>query len=118
MVENEKPRPRRTPFLLFTVFLLCGILALPGFALAENHTDPAPYIEPTSSNGYRVLFDNTHGQTAGAADWVIDGAFSDFANALANEGYYVEELRKGGSITYADLSGFCVCLPGSCLTHE
>ena len=72
MVENEKPRPRRTPFLLFTVFLLCGILALPGFALAENHTDPAPYIEPTSSNGYRVLFDNTHGQTAGAADWVID----------------------------------------------
>lgn len=108
MVENEKPRPRRTPFLLFTVFLLCGILALPGFALAENHTDPAPYIEPTSANGYRVLFDNTHGQTAGAADWVIDGAFSDFANALANEGYYVEELRKGGSITYADLSGFDV----------
>lgn len=108
MAKNGKNRLRCILFLLSTVFLLCGILAIPGAALAENYTDPAPFIQPTTSNGRKVLFDNTHGQTAGAADWVIDGAFSDFANALANQGYYVEELRKGSSITYSDLSDFDV----------
>ena len=106
MAKNGKNRLRCILFLLSTVFLLCGILAIPGAALAENYTDPAPFIQPTTSNGRKVLFDNTHGQTAGAADWVIDGAFSDFGNALANQGYYVEELRKGSSITYSDLSDF------------
>ncbi|MBY6037864.1 DNA-binding protein [Fictibacillus nanhaiensis] len=79
--------------------------------LAEGPTDPAPEIQAKVVNenfGKKVLFDNTHGQTAGAADWVIDGAFSDFANALANDGYYVKELRKTTPITYTDLQSYDV----------
>ncbi|MBE3571080.1 MAG: hypothetical protein IMW92_13585 [Bacillales bacterium] len=75
---------------------------------AEGPLDPAPQIYPTAPNGKKVLFDNTHGQTAGAADWVIDGAFSDFANAIAKEGYFVQELRKTTPITYDDLKNFDV----------
>nr|WP_237167730.1 chitinase N-terminal domain-containing protein [Paenibacillus yonginensis] len=80
-------------------------------ALAEGPADPAPFIEAKVVNehaGQKILFDNTHEQTAGAADWVIDGAFSDFGNALAQEGYYVKELRKTTPITLSDLSGYDV----------
>ncbi|WP_088549761.1 OmpL47-type beta-barrel domain-containing protein [Paenibacillus aquistagni] len=80
-------------------------------AYAEGPLDPAPYLNPTVVNenaGKKVLFDNSHGQTAGAADWVIDGGFSDFAVALANDGYYVKELRKAGPIAYADLQDYDV----------
>ncbi|WP_042201534.1 chitinase N-terminal domain-containing protein [Paenibacillus camerounensis] len=78
---------------------------------ADGPSDPAPYIEAKVANeraGQKILFDNTHAQTAGAADWVIDGAFSDFGNALAQEGYYVKELRKTAPITSSDLSGYDV----------
>jgi hypothetical protein len=84
-------------------------------AHAEGPSDPAPYINAKVVNqnaGKKVLFDNTHGQTAGAADWVIDGGFSDFANALANDGYYVQELRKSTAITYTDLQGYDVLVIG------
>jgi DNA/RNA endonuclease YhcR with UshA esterase domain len=73
---------------------------------ASNASEPAPEIKPAKPNGLDVLFDNTHGQTAGAADWVIDGAFSDFANAVADNGYYVKELRKNTAITTADLKDY------------
>jgi len=76
---------------------------------AEGPNDPAPEIPANgTANGKKILFDNTHGQTAGAADWVIDGAFSDFANALADQGYYIKELRKTTPITYDDLSSYDV----------
>ncbi len=80
-------------------------------AHAEGPSDPAPYINAKVVNenaGKKVLFDNTHAQTAGAADWVIDGGFSDFANGLANNGYYVQELRKSTAFTYDDLKGYDV----------
>ncbi len=80
---------------------------------AENSSDPAPQLQPIgTANGKKVLFDNTHGQTAGAADWVLDGGFSDFANALANQGYYAKELRKNSPITYEDLQGYNVFIIG------
>jgi len=80
---------------------------------AENASDPAPQLQPVgTANGKKVLFDNTHGQTAGAADWVLDGGFSDFANALANKGYYAKELRKNSPITYEDLQGYNVFIIG------
>lgn len=44
--------------------------------------------------GKKVLFDNTHAQTAGAADWIIDGAFSDFADGLRAAGFAVEALER------------------------
>ncbi|WP_132944616.1 DNA-binding protein [Tumebacillus sp. BK434] len=82
---------------------------------AEGPNDPAPEITAKVANGNygkKVLFDNTHGQTAGAADWVINGAFSDFGNALANDGFYVKELRKSTPITLTDLSGYDVFVIG------
>lgn len=72
------------------------------------YADTTPTITPSASNGKMILFDNAHAQTAGAADWVIDGGFSDFADGLAGEGYTVKELRKGSSITYNDLSDAAV----------
>lgn len=78
---------------------------------AEGPTDPAPFIQAKVVNqnaGKKVLFDNSHGQTAGAADWVIDGGFSDFGNALANDGYDVKELRKTTPFTYDDLKEYNV----------
>jgi DNA/RNA endonuclease YhcR with UshA esterase domain len=96
--------------------LILAVLLIPitlfGYAQqsdAETAADPAPELQPTGeANGKKVLFDNTHGQTAGASDWVIDGAFSDFGNALAKDGYYVKELRKTSPITYNDLSAYDV----------
>nr|WP_305120906.1 chitinase N-terminal domain-containing protein [Saccharibacillus sp. JS10] len=78
---------------------------------AETAADPAPFINAKVVNqnaGKKVLFDNTHAQTAGAADWVIDGGFSDFGNGIAGEGYDVKELRKTTPITYADLADYDV----------
>ncbi|UAC49604.1 endonuclease [Bacillus aquiflavi] len=96
--------------LLLVAILSFGVL--PSFIFdtnvvnAEGPLDPAPQITPANPNGMSVLFDNTHGQTAGAADWVIDGAFSDFANEIAKEGFFVKELRKATPITYEDLKDY------------
>lgn len=89
---------------LSVLFVLQVIIPLN--ARAENASDPAPEIIPQNPNGYSILFDNTHGQTAGAADWVIDGGFSDYAEALADEGFYVKELRKENPIEYSDLQDY------------
>ncbi|KAA1039460.1 DNA-binding protein [Macrococcus equipercicus] len=75
---------------------------------AETYNDQAPVINPAVSNGQSVLVDNTHGQTAGAADWVIDGAFSDFGRGVAAKGYQVKELRKKTAVTYEDLAPYDV----------
>ncbi|MBD8497968.1 hypothetical protein IFO66_06565 [Paenibacillus sp. CAU 1523] len=77
---------------------------------ARNNVDRA---QPRNGNMRanavkKVLFDNTHGETAGQADWVIDGGFSDFANGLTNAGFTVNELRKSEPITISDLQGYDV----------
>ncbi|GGI39375.1 DNA-binding protein [Mammaliicoccus stepanovicii] len=48
----------------------------------------------------KVLFDSAHGQTAGSADWVIDGGFSDFADALLKEDYEVSDLGYNQALEY------------------
>jgi len=95
--------------LAFTIQLELGAILAP--VRAEGPNDPAPYIAAKVVNenaGKKILFDNTHAQTAGAADWVIDGGFSDFGQALAADGFDVAELRKSTPITYSDLSGYSV----------
>jgi hypothetical protein len=99
--------------LALSVSVALSVLSPAVPAKAEGPTDPAPVLNPVgTANGKKVLFDNTHGQTAGAADWVIDGGFSDFAGALANGGYYVKELRKTAPITLADLQDYDVVVIG------
>ncbi|MED0716235.1 DNA-binding protein [Aeribacillus composti] len=93
---------------------LVAVLAFFVFALenvtvsAEGPNDPAPILVPSDPNGKKVLFDNSHGQTAGQSDWVIDGAFSDFANALLEAGYTVKEHRSLDPLTLEDLEGYDV----------
>ena len=75
--------------------LFAGLLvASLGSAHAYQWNYPAPIKTPgANDNGKVVLFDVSHGGTEGNADWVIDGAFSDFADALVAEGYTVQEYR-------------------------
>ncbi|WP_022795230.1 endonuclease yhcR [Marinococcus halotolerans] len=98
--------------LVYSVSLtvVAGGLILGGVTSAEAEVpaDPAPELLPDNPNGEKVLFDNSHGQTAGAADWVIDGAFSDFGEALQDEGYEVRELRQEDPISLGDLSAYDV----------
>ncbi|WP_245600197.1 OmpL47-type beta-barrel domain-containing protein [Paenibacillus harenae] len=97
--------------LSLVISLQAGLWGAAAAVHAEGPADPAPFIQPKVVNenaGKKILFDNTHAQTAGAADWVIDGGFSDFGHALANDGYYVQELRKAAPFTYDDLKDYSV----------
>ncbi|MFG0215614.1 DNA-binding protein, partial [Brevibacillus porteri] len=106
--------------LLLTVVLTSGCVgnqkqqSTQNFPLTRSNvsiesTETPPSIEPADGNpnAKRILFDNTHGQTAGMADWVINGAFSDFANALSQAGYFIKELRTA-PITYDHLKEYDV----------
>ncbi|WP_221091385.1 lamin tail domain-containing protein [Deinococcus aquaedulcis] len=55
----------------------------------------------------KVLFDLTKAEDAGNADWRIDGAYSDYANALRGLGYTVASLT-GTAVTSTSLSGVSV----------
>lgn len=106
-------RQRFSIFALVVLLLSPSLYFVTPFVSAENALDPAPQLQPVgTANGKKILFDNTHGQTAGAADWVLDGGFSDFANALANDGYFAKELRKTSPITYQDLQDYDVFVIG------
>lgn len=80
---------------LATAVLSTAVAGFTTFAAAEE-------------TGKTVLFDNTHEQTAGASDWVIDGGFSDYADSLKAEGYQVKALEQTTPITYDDLKGYQV----------
>ncbi|PWW06574.1 hypothetical protein DFQ01_103478 [Paenibacillus cellulosilyticus] len=64
-------------------------------------TDPVVTPLPDGT-GKKVLFDQSHGQTAGAADWVIDGGFSDFADGLRGAGFAVESLERAVPFTFGE----------------
>lgn len=65
--------------------------------------DPGTGVSPLpDGTGKKVLFDNTHGETAGAADWVIDGAFSDFADGLRAVGFTVDSLDRPIPYTFGE----------------
>ena len=57
----------------------------------------------TNQTQQTVLFDNSHAQTAGAADWVIDGSFSDYADSMRKQGYQVKELEGESNISEQSL---------------
>lgn len=56
-------------------------------------------LKPTATES-SILFDTAHGETAGAADWVIDGAFSDFGDALKRSGYTLKQTAADDLLTY------------------
>lgn len=59
-----------------------------------------------SGSGLKVLWDQGHGQTAGNADWTINGANSDFADGLRAKGFTVASTTA--TITASVLSGYKV----------
>ncbi|SMB89507.1 DUF4350 domain-containing protein [Deinococcus hopiensis] len=58
----------------------------------------------STPTGKTVLFDLTKREDAGNADWRIDGAYSDYADALRGLGYTVKAVT-GTGITSAALGG-------------
>ncbi|WP_141603515.1 5'-nucleotidase C-terminal domain-containing protein [Terrilactibacillus laevilacticus] len=79
-----------------------GLKLVTEISFVDDSDNPPPQ-DPTSTDplagaGKKVLFDNTHGETSGAADWVINGGFSDFADALKADGFTVDQLDR--SIPY------------------
>lgn len=91
----------------FKKLVLTGMVSISTLSTGAVYADEAPVIGSDSGKG-QVLVDNTHGQTAGAADWVIDGAFSDYANSIAEQGYQVKELRDKTGITTERLNGVSI----------
>jgi len=72
-----------------------------------NNKIPIKVPNNANNNGKTVLFDVSHGGVEGNADWVIDGAFSDFSDALVSKGYTVKEYRgidynQDGAIRFHD----------------
>ena len=88
---------QKTVFLksicIAVVFLFCGFVSVNGADYDWNRKIPTKTPSAEKNNGKLVLFDVTHLSTSGMSDWVIDGGFSDFANALVAEGYTVKEFR-------------------------
>ncbi len=90
--------------LIALVALFVVFTSLYGLVDASENAQP-----DMRADEIKVLFDFTKSEDAGNADWRIDGAYSDFADALRSEGFTVDSLGTGsGTITSADLSGYDV----------
>lgn len=81
----------KTTLLLVTLFGISSAYAVEPYSW--NNLAPVKTPSASNNNGKTVLFDVSHGGVEGNADWVIDGAFSDFADALVAKGYTVKEYR-------------------------
>ncbi len=90
--------------ILFEMFIISALSIGIG---SSNQSPPAKILNRAE---IKVLFDFTKDEDAGThADWTIDGGYSDFANALRNEGFVVDSLGTGqGTITSSDLQGYNV----------
>lgn len=69
--------------------LLAGGLISGSFAF-----DAVSTTQTAKAAGKTVMFDNAHCETCGNSDWVINGAYSDYATALRNAGYNVVENKS------------------------
>lgn len=107
-MKNKFSLSKRLTTISIACFMIFPFGALLFHSLPKEDSNQAPYLQSKKVEEHRILFDNTHGQTAGAADWVIDGGFSDYADALTGEGYSVSELRKNTEITNKDLEKYDV----------
>jgi hypothetical protein len=70
------------PFVLLLVACQPPENAFPGVSAQEGKTQgsPArsqPAADATGTGELRILFDGSHGQTAGAADWIVDADSSE-----------------------------------------
>ncbi len=85
--------------LFVVAFILTGLFY---YMLSPHFSSQSSFAEEKV-----VLFDDTKDETAGNADWVIDGAYSEWAEAIKKQGFAVREL-SGYKITADDLKGVSV----------
>lgn len=90
-----KFRPRISPSCWISWVILLLVCGAPISAQVPfEWNKEVPIKRPVENNNCKlVLFDVSHGGTQGAADWVMNGAFSDFADALVTDGFTVQEYR-------------------------
>ncbi|HEX8092928.1 hydrolase [Jatrophihabitans sp.] len=112
--------PRRAAILGLAVLTAAGMVSAAALA---GHPAPAQAAQIAQAAAYRVLFDASHGETAGNADWIIStsqpdplaqnatptsetswtGALSAWGVALQRTGRYaLKTLPAGGRISYGD----------------
>ncbi|MBQ4849298.1 hypothetical protein J8L97_04095 [Pseudoalteromonas sp. MMG012] len=84
---------KTTLAMMLTVGLFSSMSSVQAAAYDWNKTAPVKTPSAHTNNGKTIYFDVSHGGVEGNADWVIDGAFSDFADALVQQGYTVKEYR-------------------------
>ncbi|MBF0499583.1 MAG: hypothetical protein HQM09_05595 [Candidatus Riflebacteria bacterium] len=77
---------RRT-YVLFLAFIL---VVTSGTVFAARDVSSAG---PAGNAAISVLYDDTHGQTAGNADWIMTGAYSDVADMLKAHGFALDSLK-------------------------
>lgn len=89
--------------VLFNVLSVLVVLLIVGIIISHQ-SSPSQKPSPSMSTlkGKNILFDNTHGETAGSADWVINGGFSDFADGLRQKGFNVDQLNRSIPFTYGE----------------
>lgn len=86
---------------LFTI-CNCAFNSLIVYAIVQNSN---------LTSEIKVIFDDTHAQKVGNADWVIDGGYSEFADTLKNNGFTVDcvsRVSNNGLITADILLGYSV----------
>lgn len=84
--------------------LVLACLAAPACAQDRAARRGETFVNLTDPSAPRVLFDDAHAQTAGNADWIITGGYSDVAQTLRRAGFSVEALG-GKPITRERLAG-------------
>lgn len=81
---------------LRTTMFALGLIVLAGTNAQAEHRRPlVENFNRANGGGAAVLFDNSHAQTAGNADWTIKGGYSDFADDLRHHGYTVTSHDRG-----------------------
>ncbi len=99
---NVLKSPMKIIYVILVIFIITGFsYYIFGHNVSLNNKNIA------SATDKVVLFDDTKGETSGNADWVINGAYSNWADALKDKGYVVNELTEG-SITSSELKGVSV----------
>jgi len=87
---SKNPFMKKTALVISMIFIVLQLVYISPIKIASasidyswNNNVPVKYPAPGNSNGKLILFDNSHGETTGQADWTLDGGFSDFADDRA-----------------------------------
>ncbi|MCK5686972.1 hypothetical protein KAJ27_22725 [bacterium] len=73
-----------------------------------------------AKNGKVILFDENHAESCGNADWLIDHAYSDWADVLKKQGFEVKGTGKKNlnKELFSDVSVFVIPEPNTRFTKE